>query len=161
MADHMDAAAQLLAIEQIKQLKARYFRFMDTKDWTNLRTVFCDDAEFDARASLSLDGAGESGRAAESNDWVVQGGDAILTFIKGAAGHLQTVHHGHGHEITILSDTSASGVIAMEDQIWDMATGAEFLHGCGHYHETYRREADGWRILTSRITRLYVGLGQS
>jgi hypothetical protein len=53
----MNASDHLLAIEQIKQLKARYFRCMDTKDWAGLRSVFCDDAVFDARASLSLDGA--------------------------------------------------------------------------------------------------------
>jgi len=155
----MDAGQQLLAIEQIKQLKARYFRLMDTKDWAALRTVFCDDAEFDARASLSLDGAGDAGRAAESNDWVYRGGDTIVAFIEAAAGPLRTVHHGHCHEIEIVSDSEARGVIAMEDQIWELDTGAPSLHGCGHYHETYRREADGWRILTSRLTRLYVKLG--
>jgi hypothetical protein len=156
MTDKLD---QLLAIEAIRQLKSRYFRCMDTKDWAGVRAVFADDAAFDARASLSLDGAGEAGQAAQSNDWVVHGGDAIVEFIKGAAGPLQTVHHGHGHEIEVLSATEARGVIAMEDQIWDTATGAVFLHGCGHYHETYRRGADGWRIHTSRLSRLYVALG--
>jgi hypothetical protein len=155
----MDAAAQLLAIEEIKQLKARYFRLMDTKDWAKLRTIFCDDAVFDARASLSIDGHGKEGRAAESNHWVYRGGDGIVEFIKGAIGTSRTVHHGHCHEIEIASSEQASGVIAMEDQIWD-ETGLKLsLHGCGHYHETYRREAGHWRILTSRITRLHVALG--
>ena len=35
---------RLLAIEEIKQLKARYFRFLDTKDWAGLTTVFTPDA---------------------------------------------------------------------------------------------------------------------
>ena len=30
-------------IEAIKQLKARYFRTMDTKDWAGMREVFADD----------------------------------------------------------------------------------------------------------------------
>jgi len=30
-------------IEAIKQLKARYFRTMDTKDWKAMRQVFTDD----------------------------------------------------------------------------------------------------------------------
>src|ERR1700740_368947 len=115
----METVEQLLAIEQIKQLKARYFRFMDTRDWDGLRTIFCDDATFDARASLSLSGKGEGGRAAESNDWVVEGGDAIVEFIRGAVGSSRTVHHGHGHEIEIVSAHEAKGVIAMEDQIFD------------------------------------------
>jgi hypothetical protein len=50
-------------------------------------------------------------------------------------------------------------VIAMEDKVWDLANGALTLHGCGHYHETYRKDAGVWRILASKITRLYVTLG--
>jgi hypothetical protein len=155
----MDAAGRLLAIEEIKQLKGRYFRFMDGKDWEGLRNIFCDDATFDARAALSVDGHGESGRAAESNDWIYRGGDVIAAFIKGACGSSRTVHHGHCHEVEILSPDEASGVIAFEDQIWDAPGVTMTLHGCGHYHETYRRLDGRWRIHTSRITRLYVSLG--
>ena len=155
----MDASAKLLAIEEIKQLKGRYFRYMDGKDWAGLRTIFCDDARFDARASLNTDGKGDSGRAAESNDWVYEGGETIADFIKGAVGSSRTVHHGHCHEIEILSSDEARGVIAMEDQIYDADGKVLTLHGCGHYHETYRRVDGCWRIHTSRITRLYVTLG--
>ena len=155
----MDANEKLLAIEEIKQLKGRYFRYMDTKDWAGLRTIFCDDARFDARASLSTDGNGESGRAAESNNWVYEGGETIAEFIKGAVGDSRTVHHGHCHEIEILSPDDARGVIAMEDQIYDADGQVLTLHGCGHYHETYRRVDSRWRIHTSRITRLYLALG--
>ena len=154
-----DASARLLAIEEIKQLKGRYFRFMDTKDWAGLRTIFCDDARFDARASLSIDGKGEGGRAAESNNWIYEGGDTIIAFIKEAAGPSRTVHHGHCHEIELLSPDEARGVIAMEDQIWDEGGKLLTLHGCGHYHDTYRRVDGRWRIHTSRITRLQVCLG--
>ena len=34
----------LEAIELIKQLKARYFRFLDTANWEGLQQVFTDDA---------------------------------------------------------------------------------------------------------------------
>ena len=44
----IDPVTRLIAIEEIKQLKARYFRCMDTKDYTGLRAVFADDAVFDA-----------------------------------------------------------------------------------------------------------------
>lgn len=153
----MDTTERLLAIEQIKQLKARYFRYMDTKDWAGLREVFCDDAMFDPRASLNLDGAGD-GPGAESNDWVYHGGDGITQFVRDAVSTRRTVHHGHCNEIEILSETEAQGVIAMEDKVWDLADGTPILHGSGHYHETYRHENGAWRIFTSRITRLYVKL---
>jgi hypothetical protein len=154
----MDAITRLLAIEEIKQLKGRYFRLMDTKDWQGLRTLFCDDAVFDARAALSIEGHGERGRAAESNDWVYRGGDVIVEFIRQAIGPARTVHHGHCHELEVISPDEASGVIAMEDQIWDEAGLRLSLHGAGHYHETYRRVDRRWRIHTSRITRLHVSL---
>jgi len=156
----MDIVDQLFAIEAIKQLKARYFRLMDTKDWDGLRHVFCDDAIFDARASLSIDGQAEEGPAAESNGWVYEGGDTIIDFIRGAIGVNTTVHHGHCHEISVESDTLASGVIAMEDQIWE-PDGKTVLHGTGHYHETYHCVDGQWRIHRSRITRLSVRLGDA
>ena len=38
----MDDAASLLEIESIKQVKARYCRFLDTKDWEAWRSLFSD-----------------------------------------------------------------------------------------------------------------------
>ena len=46
----MDTVERLEAIEEIKQLKARYFRCMDTKDWHGFTTVFAPDARMDVRA---------------------------------------------------------------------------------------------------------------
>lgn len=37
-------------VEQIKQLKAQYFRRMDTKDWAGLVEVFTPDVTVDMRA---------------------------------------------------------------------------------------------------------------
>ena len=39
--------SELEDLEQIRQLKARYFRFMDTKQWELLATVFTDDVNID------------------------------------------------------------------------------------------------------------------
>ncbi|WP_225205178.1 nuclear transport factor 2 family protein [Novosphingobium huizhouense] len=149
----IDPVARLIAIEEIKQLKARYFRLMDTKDYAGLRTVFADDAVFDAACSLSIE------PAEDTENWIHQGGDNIAAFVEAAVDPLRTVHHGHCHEIEVLSATEARGVIAMEDKIWD-AQGKLFLHGMGHYHETYRKDGGAWRIVTSRITRLHVILGE-
>ena len=40
----MNHAEQLWEIEQIKQLKARYFRYLDTKQWAKYRAIFTEDA---------------------------------------------------------------------------------------------------------------------
>ena len=39
----MQPIDELLAIEAIKRLKARYFRCFDTKDWEGWLDVFTDD----------------------------------------------------------------------------------------------------------------------
>src|SRR6185312_2545365 len=47
----MDLAERLAAIEEIKALKARYFRCMDEKDWPGLQAVFTPDVVCDFRDS--------------------------------------------------------------------------------------------------------------
>ena len=48
----MDDLERLVAIEEIKQLKARYFRCMDTKDWEGFAEVFAPDAVEAIRSTL-------------------------------------------------------------------------------------------------------------
>ena len=43
----MDATSKLWAIEEIKQLKSRYFRTMDTRDWKGMAQVFARDIIFE------------------------------------------------------------------------------------------------------------------
>jgi hypothetical protein len=137
----VDDVARLGAIEDIRQLKARYYRSMDTKDWDGFRDVFADDAEMDMRAE-----AGDAG--------LVHGKQAIADFVRGAVDPVVTAHHGHMPEIDITSPTTATGIWAMEDELW--WPGGAHMHGWGHYHETYTRGPEGWRIQTLTLTRLRV-----
>jgi hypothetical protein len=148
----IEPLTQLLAIEQIKQVKARYFRSIDTKDIALLRTVFTDDATFDVRCSVTLEPDPE-GRGYQ------EGGDAITAFIAAAIAPNRCVHHGHCHEIEVLSETEARGVIAMEDMVYLEADQSLIFHGMGHYHETYRKVDGQWRIHTLRLSRVHVILG--
>jgi hypothetical protein len=142
---------RLIAIEAIKTLKARYFRCMDTKDWAGLEAVFADDAEFDMRGEVA-----DKSKAAEG---LVVGAAAIAAFIRSAVETLVTVHHGHMPEITLTSPTTASGLWAMEDVLrWPEGAPLKTLHGHGHYHETYSLTPQGWRIQSSRLTRLRVDI---
>ncbi len=127
--------------EAILRLKARYFRAMDTKDWTGLRRVFADDVVMDTTAS----GGG-----------VIIGADAFLAFLREAIGDVVTVHHGHTPEIELTSPTTAAGIWAMEDMLrWP--DGSQ-MHGYGHYHETYEKLDGDWCIKTSILTRLRMDL---
>jgi len=136
---------ELLAVERIKQLKARYFRTLDTKDWAGWGQVFTTDA------TLTVDwAAGPDGRSTEP---AAVGRASIVEFVKGKIAPATTVHHGHMPEIEILSPTTARGVWAMEDIV---ETPERSMNGHGHYHETYRVEDGAWRIATLHLTRLRV-----
>jgi len=131
-------------VEAIKQVKARYFRLMDTKDWDGLAGVFTDDVEID----ITSEGAG-----------VVRGVADYMPFIASVLGDVTTVHHGHMPEIELTSATTATGVWAMEDMLrWP--DGRE-MHGYGHYHETYEKVGGAWRIKSSKLTRLRTDLTQA
>jgi len=141
----MDAAEQLLAIEQIKQLKARYFRSMDTKDWDGFAAVFAPDAV--------LDVTGETG----ADEGIVRGNELIAAYVRGHVDPVTTVHHGHMPEIEVTSATTASGVWSMEDMLrWPEGSPISSMHGYGHYHETYEKIDGQWRIASCKLTRLRV-----
>ena len=125
-------------LEAIKQLKARYFRTLDTRDWAAFRAVFADDVVIDTT---------------ESGGELVTGADAFLAYLGQTLDGTTTVHQGHMPEIELTSDTTATGIWALHDIV--MWPGGMRLDGFGHYHETYVKTADGWRIQSSKLTRLH------
>ncbi|HVN50425.1 MAG TPA: nuclear transport factor 2 family protein [Acidimicrobiales bacterium] len=143
----MDPIERLEAIEEIRQLKARYFRCLDAKDWEGFGDVFTDDAQLDV-----------SEDAADLADAIV-GREAIIELVARAVGEAVTIHHGHMPEITVESSDAASGIWAMEDHLfWPEGGPVRSMHGYGHYRERYRRTDAGWRIERMVLTRLRVDL---
>ena len=127
-------------LDQIKQLKARYFRMMDTKNWDGLAAVFTDDVEID----MSNEGGGVTTSVAD-----------YMPFLRANIEDVVTVHHGHMPEIEFTSPTTATGIWALEDQLWwPEGSPMKHLHGYGHYHETYEKVGGEWRIKTMTLTRL-------
>jgi 3-phenylpropionate/cinnamic acid dioxygenase small subunit len=135
----MDNAVALREIEAIKQLKAKYCRYLDNKDWTAWRSLFDDD--------FASDIAGVGGRQ-------TTGADAFVAYTRTSIGRpsQRTVHQVHAPEITLTSHTTARGVWALHDVV--RLAPAVTLHGYGHYHETYEKHDGNWRITSSRLTRL-------
>lgn len=150
------AEAGWLALEAIRQVKARYFRMVDTKDWEGLANVFTADATFDR-------GYGSAVRNPVTGEWlgaeaasdIVAGREAVIAMIRRAVEHLWTIHQGFMPELTLLGANHAKGIWAMADDLRD-ARGARLVLGRGHYHDTYRREDGCWRIASSRLTRLHI-----
>jgi uncharacterized protein (TIGR02246 family) len=140
----LDAVERLVAIEEIKRLKARYFRCVDTKDWDGLLEVFAPDGRFtmSGRPDQPLEGAAE-----------------ISSFLGSAMVEVVSVHHGHMPEIDITSDSTAKAIWAMEDILrWPPGNAMLTQHGWGHYHETYVKVDGRWRIQTSLLTKLRIDI---
>ncbi len=143
----MNDTETLAAIAEIHALKARYFRTLDTRDWAAHEAVFAPDLVADMR---------EAAPAYDQNA-VTHGAALYVRNLAPLLENVVTVHHGHTPEIEVLSGSSARGTWAMEDKLW-VGEGAvlpfRFLHGYGHYHETYVKRDGAWRIATIRLTRL-------
>jgi len=143
----VDTVERLEAIEEIKQLKARYFRCMDMKDWDGFAAVFAPDARMDVSGELSDDVADGIG--------VTTGDREITAFVRESIEDVTTVHHGHTPEIDVTSPTTAAGVWAMEDHLWwPEGSPIATMHGYGHYHETYEKQEGRWLITSTTLTRL-------
>ena len=141
--DKTELLQGLLDIEQIKGLKARYFRAIDRKEWDAFGDVFAYDAVLEV----------------PEVDMVTNGRDAIVAFVSGALEGARTVHHGHMPEIVLISDDRAHGTWAMFDYVeWPSADSGDRvgLQGFGHYLEEYVKEDGQWRIGRSRLERLRV-----
>ena len=133
----MDAAT-LAEIEAIKQLKARYFRLLDTKQWDAWRDVFSDD----------FTGRVEGGSLHAPIDFASP--EELVASNRKILASAVTVHHGHMPEITLTGPTSATGIWAMMDLV---KLGAGF-RGYGHYHEEYVKHGGHWQIRRLRLERL-------
>lgn len=140
----MDNAARLVAIEEIKQLKAKYFYGLDHHDWDMWREeVWAPDARLEV---VEMDKS-------------VTPRDTLIEWVKAQSADQVSVHHGHTPIIEITSDTTATGLWAMEDRIYrskeyPLNGDTSYVLGFGHYHETYVKLDVGWRIQSTRLTRL-------
>jgi hypothetical protein len=140
-----DKLQRLVDLEEIKRLKARYCRYIDTKQFDALKTLFADDIRFDGFGSAP------------------NGSDGA-TFIKGVTARLKdavTFHHCHMPDIVFVGPDLARAVWAMEDYMeWDEPIGladapqARGIHGFGHYEEEYCRVDGIWKMRHLRLRRL-------
>lgn len=141
----MDDLQKLLDIEAIRNLKARYFRYLDIKDWASFKEVWAPEIEHDMVSE------GQTFRGASSD---------FVDGVEKALSDIVTVHHGQTSEIEITSSTTAKGLWAFVDLVRPnpgASTGAREMIGYGHYHETYLKSQNaGWQIKTQVITRLRV-----
>jgi SnoaL-like domain len=139
------AIARQEAILAICEVKARYCRMLDGKDWAGFSALFTEDFE--------LDTSGAGGP-------VVRGREAAMKMVRGSVETARTAHQVHSPEIALHGD-SADVIWAMQDRvIWGperkLAPGLLGHTGYGHYHEHYVRQDGNWRIARQRLVHMLV-----
>ncbi len=139
----------LLALDNIRSLKARYCRMLDTKDWAGFAALFTQDAVMDV--------------SQDTGNPPITGIPAILSQVRFAVDDAATSHQVHTPEITFDGPDSAQGVWAMQDRVvWQPGKspipGVASITGYGQYHESYRREGGEWKIAALRLSRFQVDM---
>ena len=130
----------LESIELIKQLKARYFRFLDTRNIEGLQTVFTSDA------TASFVGG--------DYDFQLDGWEQLEAFYKKSfTGQNFGMHNGHHPEICVDGDT-ATGIWYLQDIFVSLEHDIT-ITGSALYEDEYRREGGEWRIARTGYQRLW------
>lgn len=129
----------LEAIELIKQLKGRYFRFVDTCDLDGLQTVFADD--------------GEAYFKGGDYEFSLKGWQQLHDFYADSFTPTKFgMHHGHHPEITVDGDT-ATGIWYLQDIFINLETNTT-IHGSALYDDKYVKIDGQWRIAYTGYKRL-------
>jgi ketosteroid isomerase-like protein len=138
---------QLSDIEDIKQLKARYCRLIDQKNWTEL------EAQFAADAHIEINGA--PGGAEDTQKFT--SAQQFIEALRRLMGPLTSVHQVHAPEIELRDAGNARGTWTICDRlVFPDGIPLKVLQGWGLYHETYRKISGQWHIASVRLERLLV-----
>lgn len=131
---------RLIELAAIHRLKARRDHAVDRKDWATYAALHGDDY-----VALSIE-----------NSEIV-GGRAAADALAVRLANVTTVHHCHTPVIDFQDRDHATGVWAMEDNLfWKRNGKKQWLRGFGFYHEKYARGADGaWRFTYRRLERTH------
>lgn len=132
---------QLSDLEEIRQLKHRYFRCIDTGNEAELMTVFAEDVSIDLR------GGGYRLQ--------VKGRDNMVAFIASTFNSdIIAQHHGHSPEIWFTDDDTAKGIWYLEDRFINPTRNEDTI-GTALYRDDYVRTGEGWKVRHSEYDRVY------
>lgn len=133
-----DKLQQMLDYKEIIELKARFGRLADVKDWEGFTEVFSADATFDL-------GTGD----------LLHGGETYAHAVRAMLEGATSLHRFLMPEITFVSSIEATGIWMLNDYVeWppDPATGERVgFKGYGREYETYRKIDGVWKITQWRL----------
>ena len=132
--------ADLVEIEEIKAVKYRYLRAVDTRDWDLLESTLTEDAT----------------SAYSSGKLSYQGRDAILSFLRESMPEkdMLTSHKVHHPEIELTGPETATARWALEDVVIIVPAGLT-IRGAAYYEDRMVKVDGGWRIAHTGYRRVY------
>jgi hypothetical protein len=141
----MTEQAELIAIYELTQAKAKYCRTLDTQDWNGLAALMIEGIEF----GMS-DG--------DSEPQMTVGRDETLALLKYLVAGARTAHQVHTPEIDLNGD-EAQVIWAVQDRaMFDNGTS---VTGYGHYTERWVRQGDMWKLASLRLSHLITDIHQA
>ena len=132
---------RLMDIEAIKQLKHAYFRCVDTANLEELGTLFHEDVK------VRFKGGGYEWNLNGRQEYVDNIG---MAFSKEAVGQ----HNAHHPEIQLLSETEATGMWYLADNMWILNHNA-LTTGTALYWDRYEKVDGKWLIKETNYERIY------
>jgi hypothetical protein len=133
----------LAAIEAIRQLKYRYFRTLDLKQWEEFGDCLAEDV------------VARYGTQAMGEPLHFDSRAQVVDYMSSNLGTgIVTMHIASHPEIQVDGDT-ATGSWGFEDTVIVPDFKVQ-IRGAGYYRDGYRKDADGtWRIAGTRYERIY------
>jgi 3-phenylpropionate/cinnamic acid dioxygenase small subunit len=137
----MSGMADLETIEEIKRVKYRYLRALDTKHWDDFADTLTEDIVGAYGSSL-----GKEHRFTNRTD--------LVEFMRTSMpANVLTEHRVTHPEITVNGD-DAEATWYLQDRV--IVPEFNFmLFGAAFYHDRYRRTPDGWKICSTGYDRTY------
>ena len=124
-------------LEQVKALKYRYLRALDTKDWDAFAATLTEDVTGDYGEKLSF---GDR--------------DELVGYMRSSVGPGVITEHRVDHPEIIVDGDSATGRWYLQDRVI-VPEFSFMMIGAAFYADTYRRTDDGWRICATGYDRTY------
>ncbi len=150
----MNELERLSATQALVQLKARYFRGVDTADGELVRGMLAADCVLDYMGCCTDPRTGKD--YIPAMNVVMRGRDSWRADGMSSLG-IVSVHQGHNMEVEFADDSTAEVIWSMTDRLW-FPPGWEYslMTGHGHYHETYQKVGGAWKLKATHITRIRV-----
>lgn len=135
-----NAVETYLEIEQIRQLKYRYFRAIDCHDWALLASCLADDVT----------------TALDSGKYSFSGREDFIAGLREMMDRptLLSKHHGHHPEIELVAADRARGIWYLEDHVIDQENGW-MVHGTALYQDQYVKCDGAWLIHATGYRRVF------